>query len=192
MTTPRQVASNRANARASTGPRSAAGKARAAQNTRRHGLSIPVARNPKLAAEVEELALEIAGRDAPPGLGALARVVAEAQIDIERIRRARHCLFEDALAASVLPTNKRARLAQVKALIDVEARLDADLYIPWRVRRLVFQPAEPVRFAHGICDLAGSLARLERYERRALSRRKTAISAFDAARAALPESEGTA
>ena len=43
MTSARKLEANRRNARASTGPRTAAGKARAAQNARRHGLSLAAA-----------------------------------------------------------------------------------------------------------------------------------------------------
>ena len=41
MTTERQSAANRRNAKASTGPRTAAGKRKVAQNARRHGLTAP-------------------------------------------------------------------------------------------------------------------------------------------------------
>jgi len=42
MTTRRQLAANRANARRSTGPKTAAGKVRSAGNARRHGLTAPL------------------------------------------------------------------------------------------------------------------------------------------------------
>ena len=42
--------------RRSTGPRSAAGKARSAKNAVRHGLSVPVLADPELSREVRELA----------------------------------------------------------------------------------------------------------------------------------------
>lgn len=41
MTTERQQAANKANAKASTGPRTEAGKKRSAKNARRHGLTTP-------------------------------------------------------------------------------------------------------------------------------------------------------
>ena len=56
MITERQARANRANARRSTGPTSARGKARAAQNARRHGLSQDILADPVLAREVEDLA----------------------------------------------------------------------------------------------------------------------------------------
>src|SRR5215831_16410165 len=46
VTTERQRAANRRNARSSTGPRTAAGKARVAQNAVRHGLNVAIADDP--------------------------------------------------------------------------------------------------------------------------------------------------
>src|SRR5882724_10564135 len=59
VTSERKCAANRRNARASTGPRTAAGKARVARNARRHGLNVAVAADPVLAREVEALAQAI-------------------------------------------------------------------------------------------------------------------------------------
>ena len=76
MTSARKLEANRRNAQASTGPRTAAGKARAAQNARRHGLSLAALCNPSCSGEVETLARAIAGADAGLerlGLGARDR-----------------------------------------------------------------------------------------------------------------------
>jgi hypothetical protein len=89
MASMRKIAANRTNAQASTGPRTTKGKARASQNARRHGLSQSVTSNPVLSAEVEALAREIAGEVSDLDIVELARAVAEAQIDMVRIRRAR-------------------------------------------------------------------------------------------------------
>jgi hypothetical protein len=59
MTTARQIEANRANARLSTGPRTERGKARASRNARRHGLSVPVLADSRLAKQVEDLAHRI-------------------------------------------------------------------------------------------------------------------------------------
>jgi hypothetical protein len=93
MTTARQIEANRANARSSTGPRTDKGKARASRSALRHGLSIPVLADPALSKKVEDLAVKIAGENASPVLLELARAVAEAQIDLDRVRAARHELF---------------------------------------------------------------------------------------------------
>ena len=62
MTSERKIRANRENARASTGPKTMQGRARAAQNHFRHGLSIPVHSDPAWSEEVQALARAIAGR----------------------------------------------------------------------------------------------------------------------------------
>jgi hypothetical protein len=84
---------NRANARASTGPKTQQGKLRAAQNARRHGLSLTVLADPARSAEVNLLAREIAGENAPRDVFGYAQRVAESQIDLIRIRSSRHNLL---------------------------------------------------------------------------------------------------
>ena len=59
VTTERKRAANRVNARLSTGPRTAAGKARVRQNAHRHGLNVAVADDPLLTEEVTRLARAI-------------------------------------------------------------------------------------------------------------------------------------
>jgi hypothetical protein len=96
---PRRLYANRRNARASTGPRTAAGKARAAQNARRHGLS-GAACDPARDHDVEVLARKIAGDGADDGRIVLARRIAEAQLDLMRARRARGAPTVDTLSTS--------------------------------------------------------------------------------------------
>jgi hypothetical protein len=97
VTSERQIEANRRNAARSTGPRTAAGKTRAAQNARRHGLNVPVGSDPAWSGEIKGLARSIAGEDAPPQRYELACRIAEAQIDVIRVRRARLALWPAAL-----------------------------------------------------------------------------------------------
>src|SRR5205823_8637148 len=90
LTSDRKIEANRANARASTGPRTVRGRTRAARNALRHGLSLPVCSDPALCEEVEALAGEIAGTGANAEIQELARHAAQAQIDLRRVRHARH------------------------------------------------------------------------------------------------------
>ena len=89
MISARKLKANRSNARASTGPRTLTGKACAARNARKHGLSIPIRADPSFAVEVNILAQQIAGKGANDELQQLAARIAEAQVDLVRIRRAR-------------------------------------------------------------------------------------------------------
>jgi hypothetical protein len=97
----RKIKSNRENARASTGPKTAQGRARAARNALRHALSLPVSFDPALCGEVEALAREIAGSDANPEIQELAHCIAEAQIDLRRVRCVRHQFLTRTLAGRI-------------------------------------------------------------------------------------------
>jgi hypothetical protein len=62
MTSERKAQANRANARKSTGPKTPRGKARAAGNARRLGLSLSVLADPMLSDQVAALTRAIAGQ----------------------------------------------------------------------------------------------------------------------------------
>jgi hypothetical protein len=94
MTSSRKIEANRRNAKANTGPRSDAGKARSANNARRHGLAVPISSDVQLSAEAEHLANLIAGEGATPELLARARQIADAQIELRRVRQARYQAFD--------------------------------------------------------------------------------------------------
>jgi hypothetical protein len=98
LSSDRKIKANRANARASTGPRTAQGALARLETPFATALSLPVCSNPALSGEVEPLAREIAGPDANPQTLDLARRVAEAQIDLRRVRYARHQLLSQTLA----------------------------------------------------------------------------------------------
>src|SRR5579863_9856460 len=100
MISAKKLQANRSNARQSTGPRSGAGKALSARNARRHGLAVPVWSDPNLAAAAEALAREIAGERPTARITALARDIAEAQIDLVRIQNFRHELLIASLPAA--------------------------------------------------------------------------------------------
>ena len=73
------------------------GKARVAQNARRHGLSQGILTDPVLAGEVEALAQRLAREAGRCDLIDLARRIAEAQIDVQRIRRFRQRRMREAV-----------------------------------------------------------------------------------------------
>jgi hypothetical protein len=96
MISERKVRANRANSRASTGPKTARARARVARNALRHGLNLPIHSDPVWSEEVEALRREIAGTDADVERKEVARRIAEAQIDLRRVRHVRHQLFSEA------------------------------------------------------------------------------------------------
>ncbi|MDI1343506.1 MAG: hypothetical protein PSV22_05310 [Pseudolabrys sp.] len=154
MISERKIRANRANARASTGPRTAGGKARASRNAKWHGLTLSVLADPSLAAELQNHATLIAGEAASAGLTESACRIAAAQVDLVRVRQVRHRL----LVAS-----------------EIEHDSDAS--------------SEPGSGPHQdravIPNLEKRLAALDRYERRAISRRKRAIREYDLVRATI-------
>jgi len=83
---------------AGTGPTSAAGKARSAQNARKHGLNVPVMYDADVSADVEFMAEEIAPGCQDPELIGRARLIAEAQVDLIRVARARRDIISAAVA----------------------------------------------------------------------------------------------
>jgi hypothetical protein len=194
MSSAGKINANRANARASRGPKTAQGRARSARNARRHGLSLPVLSDRALSDEVEALACEIAGTGATPEMHELARQIAEAQVDLRRVRSARHDLLSGALCDpeydSPAAKRKKSKLAVEAAKLRARLKLSPRLRLMPLISQLLTSlegsvqssPEGPQKFATILADMTGQLAAMDRYERRALSRRKFAIRAFDATR----------
>ena len=144
MTSERKAQSNRANARKSSGPRTPRGKAHAARNARRLGLSLSVLADPVLSDQVAVLTREIAGEASDGNILELARRVAEAQIDLQRVRQARHQFLSTRLKSLPAP--------------------------------------DPPELANILVQNFKEINAMDRYERRALSRRRFAIRALDVGR----------
>jgi hypothetical protein len=177
LTSELKIKTNRANSRVSTGPRTRYGRARAARNALRHGLSLPVCSDPVLAEEVDALAREIAGRDANAERQEAARRIAEAQIDLRRVRQARHQLLSDALRNPYCESRAkvRAKVRLVRRLL----RLNAPVSTATLEDMLSSRSQGDNKFALVLSQEAKRLKALDRYERRALSRRNFAVRFFD-------------
>ena len=181
MTSERKIRANRANAQASTGPKTARGRSHAARNALRHALSLSVYSDPALFKELEALAREIIGTNANPEMQELARRIAEAQIDLRRVRHARHQILSQALTD---PDYESEAMLRKKSALVLQClqRLGPSAPMPDNVMEfLSSKPEGPIKFATILADKALRLLALDRYERRAQSRRKFAIRAFDAA-----------
>jgi hypothetical protein len=184
VTSIRKINANRANARASTGPKTEQGRARSARNSLRHALSLPVTSDPTWSDETSALAGEIAGPGANAEILELARRVAEAQIDLRRVRLARHQLLLDALSEPYYESRGSTR-EKMRILCQLLRPNAPDIPSAIVEAFLTSTPQGPQKLATILSEEAKQLLVIDRYKRRAISRRKFAIRALDEAHTSL-------
>jgi hypothetical protein len=176
-----QIEANRRNARKSTGPRSASGKKRSSQNALRHGLTKPLS-GTKFAQQVETLARRIVGDSVDKRTLALAHNFAEAELELDRVRRVAVAFIERVVAFGCLKPPRVFLSAK-----EIDWTMGNCFGPVWWEKRHGFPVApplpdmpkeEPERTTEAVRRLLPDLVRLERYERRAAARRDQAIGAL--------------
>jgi hypothetical protein len=175
------------------GPRTVADKMRIGQNACRHGLSLPVLDDEGFCAEVDAMARRICGSaaDTPadkaapardPEMHYLAQRIAEAQLEVMRVRRARFALVAGDFADPNFRTSRglMARIAMLSQAGDMLNR--GETVSPATAQAILHRPQGAEKYALILAEASAELIAMDRYERRAISRRKFAIRAYEKVR----------
>ena len=161
------------------GPRSAAGKRRASHNSYRHGLAASLSSEPEQARRVEKLARKIARDTADQLILEYAREAAQAQLDLEQVRRVKAATINQHLAlprSDVFRSSGKESTVMLRALIGGEPTK-----VPPAEGAAPALPFEaPERTAEAISRALPELIKLDRYEQNAVIRREQAMRAIHA------------
>jgi hypothetical protein len=172
------------------GPKTREGKARAAQNSRSHGLNVPIASSGELSLMRDQIARSIAGEGASSSIVSAALDVATAEVELIRIRREKERVickkagspqtFSEESKPKI--TRKLATIREKIELLEcregmlthkekILSRLKSEYQ---RLNSDIFTSPAPAERG----GLVEKLRKIERYEQRALSRRRKAIRRF--------------
>jgi hypothetical protein len=165
MASERQIAANRRNSQKSTGPRSVSGAKRSSRNAHRHGLTKRIS-TANFEKQLDMLARQIAGDTDDETTLALARVAAEAQLDLAPIEQLKQAVIACVMAYGDPETSPFCRP-------EMEQRSRGHSKPPWpdAIDPLTTMP-DPLELAP---YLLSDCIKLLRYENRAAGRRNKAI-----------------
>jgi len=187
MATEKQIAANRANAVKSTGPRSAAGKKRVSRNAFAHGLTIKYS-SPELTRQLDERARQIASDTNDEYDLEAARTVAEAELELARVRRIKVGLIErvSVMGGFVPPkhfSSQKQERAWFRANLKwIKGSQPKPLNPVWINPTDTMPSTEPERRTEAVRRALSKLTKLWRYERRAVARMNRGIKAMVAGR----------
>lgn len=196
MASERKLLANRKNAQKSRGPMTAEGKARSCRNSLRHGLNLINRHHPQYADAIENIAADLCGAQRDAELWDHAMTIAECDLLLASAR-AEAALVTDRLRDPTVLSHmkgKKSILSTLKANFrrckdyDKLYALYTDTLRPYgteakrkkRAKELftAFWGPAARSEAEAIEAAAPDLIRLERYMRRAWSRRRKALRAF--------------
>jgi hypothetical protein len=190
-----KIAANRRNGGKSRGPRTANGRSRAGRNALRHGLATITRRNPALFPEIDRIAHAICNGDQNPFLFEQAVIIAENQVILRCVRAERIAVIERLRDRSLTPLQRDTSIVRAEARfrlakLEYERRVQAKSgnsnpkatgKSEPKSQNAATKPPRQLQardeFGAMLCATP-DLIRLDRYERRAWSRRKRAINKF--------------
>ena len=124
MATEKQIAANRANAKRSTGPKTAAGRAKSSRNAYRHGLSGDVAlEDPALQVQVNLIAEALLADQTSSDDNLIAAAeFAEAQVKLLEIRKVRQAMLMELQSRNLQDFSRLAALDRYERLAHTRRR----------------------------------------------------------------------
>jgi hypothetical protein len=208
-----RIANSRPNRQKSGGPRTASGKARASRNALRHGLAALTHRSPEASSQIEQMAREICGTDTYPLLLEEARSIAECELMLRCVRAEKLAVVERLFDGTAIAlANKRdnsialakEKMRETGLAFEEIARMKARYGARDAQWPLILGPYHVELPAHpgwwpkppperdevdALCEALPDLIRLDRYERRAWSRRTRHLRRFMMIKSTSPSQE---
>jgi hypothetical protein len=149
---------------------------RSSRNAYRYGLTLSITSSAAYAKQLDRLVREIGGNTEDPILLERARAIAQAELELARVRRVKVALIERASVFGELdpPQLTVTQMIRVLNAFDGGRRI-----VPKPIDASATMPSqEPDRSAEAVRRVLPELRKLDRYERRAAVRRDRAVLDF--------------